>query len=116
MPFKIGTPHKHPNGKIFSWLALYAVSLAQAGDCAVYPQGGGVKVHTRTEGVVTADVAGSGPFVRSAHFDGDNDEEDVVIAEIDPAKVDEARAKVPALCHDRPYDEPEGVALTARAG
>lgn len=48
--------------------------------------------------------------------DGDGDEEDVVIAEIDPAKVEEARAKIPALRHDRPYDEPVKIALAAQAG
>jgi len=39
--------------------------------------------------------------------DGHGDEEDVVIAEIDMSKVIEARSKVPALQHDRPYDQPE---------
>ncbi len=48
--------------------------------------------------------------------DGHGDEEDVIIAEIDPSRVEEARAKIPALRHDRPYDAPEGVTLTAQAG
>lgn len=48
--------------------------------------------------------------------DGHGEDEDVVIAEIDPAKVLEARAKIPALQHDRPYNGPESVALTAQAG
>lgn len=48
--------------------------------------------------------------------DGHADEEDVVIAEIDMAKVAEARAKVPALQHDRPYSTPDSVVATAQAG
>ncbi len=48
--------------------------------------------------------------------DGDGENEDVVIAEIDPAKVDEARSKVPALQHDRAYTDPEGAALSLTAG
>ena len=48
--------------------------------------------------------------------DGDGNEEDVVIADIDPSKVEEARAKIPTLRHDRPYEEPESVKLTVQAG
>ncbi len=36
--------------------------------------------------------------------EGDGDAEDVIVAEIDPAKVQEARARVPALTHDRPFE------------
>jgi len=36
--------------------------------------------------------------------EGDGENEDVIIAEIDPAKVHEARGKVPALTHDRLFD------------
>lgn len=39
--------------------------------------------------------------------EGPEDEEAVVIAEIDPAEVAKARARIPALKHDRPYDRPE---------
>lgn len=35
-----------------------------------------------------------------------SDEEAVVIAEIDPGEVKAARARIPALRHDRPYDAP----------
>ncbi|MBT4891306.1 MAG: carbon-nitrogen hydrolase family protein [Rhodospirillales bacterium] len=35
--------------------------------------------------------------------DGSGEDEDIIIAEIDPSLVDEARGKVPALEHDRPY-------------
>jgi predicted amidohydrolase len=35
--------------------------------------------------------------------EGHGDNEDIIIAEIDPAKVDQARAKIPSLEHDRPY-------------
>ncbi|MGE0722908.1 MAG: carbon-nitrogen hydrolase family protein [Alphaproteobacteria bacterium] len=36
-----------------------------------------------------------------------------VIAEIDPAKVDEARRMVPSLTHDRPFGAPAGLARAA---
>jgi len=38
--------------------------------------------------------------------EGAEDEEDIVIAEIDPADVAKARQRIPALTHDRPYDQP----------
>ncbi|MEQ8665407.1 MAG: carbon-nitrogen hydrolase family protein [Rhodospirillales bacterium] len=43
--------------------------------------------------------------------EGDGDNEDVIIAEIDPAKVHEARSKVPALQHDRLFDMPDASTL-----
>ena len=36
--------------------------------------------------------------------EGAEAEEDIVIADIDPAEVDKARSRIPALTHDRPYD------------
>ncbi len=48
--------------------------------------------------------------------EGHDEEEDVVLAEIDPSKVLEARSKIPALEHDRPYDAPERISVTALAG
>ena len=41
--------------------------------------------------------------------EGPEDEEAVVIAEVDPAEVGKARARIPALTHDRPYDKPAGM-------
>ncbi len=37
--------------------------------------------------------------------EGHGEDEDIIIAEIDPAKVDEARGKIPALTHDRDYEK-----------
>lgn len=48
--------------------------------------------------------------------DGSGEDEDVVIAEIDLSKVDEARSKVPALQHDRDFQAPDRPHLTLRAG
>jgi len=39
--------------------------------------------------------------------EGAEEDEDIVIAEIDPAEADEARRRIPALQHDRPYTQPE---------
>lgn len=36
--------------------------------------------------------------------EGAEDDEDIVIANIDPTEVDKARSRIPALTHDRPYD------------
>ena len=58
---------------VTSWIALYGVSLAAAGDAAVYPQGGAVVPHSTTVGNITADVAGGGPHVRGMYFDGVDD-------------------------------------------
>jgi predicted amidohydrolase len=38
------------------------------------------------------------------------------IAEIDPAKVEEARQMIPALRHDRPFQAPERLVPFAAAG
>lgn len=43
--------------------------------------------------------------------EGHADAEDVIVAEIDPAKVAEARAKIPALSHDRLFDMPDASTL-----
>jgi deaminated glutathione amidase len=48
--------------------------------------------------------------------DGSDEDEDVVVADIDLAKVDEARAKVPALRHDRDYRPPDNHQLTLKVG
>jgi predicted amidohydrolase len=40
----------------------------------------------------------------------------VVMAELDPAKVSEARGKIPALRHDRPLEPPEPVAVSSASG
>lgn len=47
--------------------------------------------------------------------EGAEDEEDIVIAEIDPAEVAKARSRIPALKHDRPYAKPEAPAADADA-
>jgi predicted amidohydrolase len=39
-----------------------------------------------------------------------------IMAEIDPAAVAEARRKIPALTHDRPYAEPEVTPALAMSG
>ncbi len=41
--------------------------------------------------------------------EGKEDDEDIVIAEVDPAQVAKARQRIPALTHDRPYDQPTPV-------
>ena len=46
--------------------------------------------------------------------EGAEDEEDIVIAEIDPSEVAKARARIPALTHDRPYSL-EGVGVNSAA-
>ncbi|MBT3559165.1 MAG: carbon-nitrogen hydrolase family protein [Rhodospirillales bacterium] len=48
--------------------------------------------------------------------DGSGENEDVIIAEIDLNNVDVARAKVPALNHDRDYQNPDAANLTLKAG
>jgi predicted amidohydrolase len=40
----------------------------------------------------------------------------VVIAEVDPAKVEEARAMVPALRHDRPLRSPKPASVGRASG
>ena len=37
----------------------------------------------------------------------------LITADIDPAKVDEARSAIPALRHDRSFPAPEGVVAKA---
>lgn len=48
--------------------------------------------------------------------DGGGENEGVVIAEIDPGKADEARARIPALHHDRKYTDPEFSETAPKAG
>lgn len=47
--------------------------------------------------------------------EGAEDEEDIVIAEIDPSQVEKARTRIPALTHDRDYEVPAPAASDAAA-
>jgi len=47
--------------------------------------------------------------------EGSGDRPEVILAEIDPAKVAEARAMIPALQHDRPFAPPEPASLEGTA-
>ena len=38
----------------------------------------------------------------------------IIMAEIDPAKVDDARRMIPSLGHDRPFTEPEAAGVSSR--
>ena len=47
--------------------------------------------------------------------EGAEDDEDIIIAEIDPSEVTKARSRIPALTHDRPYSFDGTAADTAAA-
>ena len=83
------------------WHALVRVRAIETGSFIFAPAQGGSHAEGRKTYGHSLIVDPWGEMLA----DGGTDE-GVIIAEIDPAKVAEARARIPALAHDRPYDAP----------
>ena len=83
------------------WHALVRVRAIETGSFIFAPAQGGSHAEGRKTYGHSLIVDPWGEMLA----DGGPDE-GVIIAEIDPAKVAEARARIPALAHDRPYESP----------
>ena len=66
-----------------------------------------------TDASGSTDVIDSGGAVRIEVLADGGEQTGWIMADIDPAKVDEARSAIPALRHDRSFPRPESVAVRA---
>ncbi len=90
------------------WHTLLKARAIETGCFVIAPAQGGKHECGRETYGHSLIVAPWGEVIAEA----DHDEPGVILAEIDLAKVDEARGRVPSLTHDRSFQPP--VALQAR--